>query len=86
MDDLVDHWRRGVMAGRGRSVTAGATYISYSVADQDDSELYGGGKWGYERKYVPGTQCLKSTLIELPPFKQGSYRIFTWSWKVLEIR
>lgn len=50
VDNLVDHWRRGVMAGHNRSVTAGRTYITYGLSSGEDDELYGGGKWGYDRK------------------------------------
>ncbi|XP_078346489.1 ATP-dependent DNA helicase Q5-like isoform X2 [Oculina patagonica] len=49
VDELVDHWRRGVMAGHNRSVTAGRTYIAH-MSSGEDGELYGGGKWGYDRK------------------------------------
>ena len=54
VDELVEHWRRGVMAGANRSVTAGRTYISHSASSGEDSDLYGGGKWGYDRKYGHG--------------------------------
>lgn len=50
VDELVEHWRRGVTAGHNRSVTAGRTYIAHSLSSGEDDELYGGGKWGYERK------------------------------------
>lgn len=50
VDNLVDHWRRGVIAVRNRNVTAGRTYIAYGLSSGEDDELYGGGKWGYDRK------------------------------------
>lgn len=50
VDELLDHWQRGVTAGHNRSVTAGRTYIAHSLSSGEDDELYGGGKWGYERK------------------------------------
>ena len=37
-------------AGHNRSVTAGTTYIAHSLSSGEDDELYGGGKWGYDRK------------------------------------
>ena len=48
VDELVEHWRRGAMAGDHRSVSAGRTYIAYD--NGDDNELYGGGKWGYKKE------------------------------------
>ncbi|CAH3148738.1 unnamed protein product [Porites evermanni] len=51
VDELVEHWRRGVMAGSNRSVTAGRTYIAHLASSGEDSDLYGGGKWGYDTKF-----------------------------------
>ncbi|XP_068695745.1 ATP-dependent DNA helicase Q5-like isoform X2 [Montipora foliosa] len=50
VDELVEHWRRGAMAGDHRSVSAGRTYIAYD--NGDDNELYGGGKWGYKKDFM----------------------------------
>ena len=50
VDELVEQWRRGTMAGANRSVTAGRTYIAYDTSSEDDTELYEGGKFAYRRE------------------------------------
>ena len=50
VDELVEHWRRGAMAGAYRSVSAGRTYIACDTSSGDDTELYEGGKFAYRRE------------------------------------
>ncbi|XP_044175581.1 ATP-dependent DNA helicase Q5-like isoform X5 [Acropora millepora] len=52
VDELVEHWRRGAMAGAYRSVSAGRTYIACDTSSGDDTELYEGGKFAYRRELI----------------------------------
>ena len=45
------------MAGANRSVSAGRTYIAYESSSGEERDLYGGGKWGYDRKYENQIYC-----------------------------
>jgi len=46
----LDMWKRGVIAGNTRKGGKSGTYIGFTSAADDEQELYGGGRRGYEVK------------------------------------